>query len=76
YSNGMAGYCYGFMREIQSGEMANEVDILTALGMGVYAAYSVGDPDRTVIIGVTEDWDKVVDDHCNEVSYGCLYAVQ
>ena len=76
YSSGVSGYCYGFIREIQSGEMANDVDILTALGMGVYAAYSVGDPDRTVIIGVTEDWDKVVDDQCNEVSYGCLYAVQ
>ncbi len=76
YSSGVSGYCYGFIREVQSGEMANDVDILTALGMGVYAAYSVGDPDRTVIIGVTEDWDKVVDDQCNEVSYGCLYAVQ
>lgn len=76
YSNGVAGYCYGFMREVQSGEMANEVDILTALGMGISATYSVGDPDRTVIIGVTEDWHKVVDDQCNEVSYGCLYEVQ
>ena len=76
YSNGVAGCCYGFMREVQSGEMAKDVDILTALGMGVSATYSTGDPDRTVIIGVTEDWDKVVDDQCNEVSYGCFYAVQ
>ncbi|MBD5476472.1 MAG: hypothetical protein HDR17_10930 [Lachnospiraceae bacterium] len=76
YSNSMSGYYYGFIREVLSGEMANDVDILTALGMGVYAAYSAGDPDRTVIIGVTEDWHKVVDDQCNEVSYGCLYAVQ
>ena len=76
YSNGVAGYCYGFMREVQSGEMAKDVDILTALGMGVSATYSVVDPDRTVIIGVTENWDKVVDDQCNEVSYGCFYAVQ
>ena len=30
----------------------------------------------TAVIGVCEDWDKAVDDNCNEVSYGCLYAVQ
>lgn len=76
YRDGLAGYCYDFMQDVQEGEMAKDVDILTALGMGISSVYSVGDPDKTVIIGVAEDWDKVVDDNCSEVSYGCLYAVQ
>ena len=44
--------------------------------MGISQVNFMEDPDRIVIIGVTEDWDKVVDDNCSEVSYGCLYAVQ
>ena len=32
--------------------------------------------DEIAIIGVVEDWDKVVDDNCSEVSYGCLYMFQ
>lgn len=76
YRDGLAGYCYDFMQDVQESEMAKDVDILTALGMGISSVYSVGDPDKTVIIGVAEDWDKVVDDNCSEVSYGCLYAVQ
>lgn len=76
YYDGLEGYYYGFMRDVQNGELAKDVDILTALGMGISCTYSVGDPDKTVIIGVTEDWDKAVDDNCSEVSYGCLYAVQ
>ncbi|MDE6389329.1 MAG: hypothetical protein K2L82_16190 [Lachnospiraceae bacterium] len=76
YYNGLAGYYYSFLREARSGEMAKDIDILTALGIGVSSTYSAEDPDKTVIIGVIEDWDKVVDDKCSEVSYGCLYAVQ
>ena len=74
--DGLEGYCYSFLWEVQNGELAKDVDILTALGMGISYVYSVEDPCMVVIIGVTEDWDKVVDDQCNEVSYGCLYAVQ
>ncbi len=76
YYNGVDGYYYDFMRNVQKGEMAKDVDILTALGMGIFSAYSVEDPGAMLIVGVTADWDKAVDDHCSEVSYGCLYAVQ
>ncbi len=76
YYNGLEGYYYNFLWDVQNGEMDKDVDILTALGMGIACAYSTEEPDMPMIIGVTEDWDKVVDDNCSEVSYGCLYVVQ
>lgn len=76
YHDGVMGYCYNFLQQIQGGEMEKDSDILTALGMGLSFAHSKEDPNMMVIIGVTEDWDKAVDDSCSEVSYGCLYAVQ
>ncbi|MDE7427953.1 MAG: hypothetical protein K2N00_01550, partial [Lachnospiraceae bacterium] len=72
YYTGVDRYYYDFMRDVQDDEM----DILSALGMGIFSAYSTEDSNATIIVGVTEDWDKAVDDHCSEVSYGCLYAVQ
>ena len=77
YYDGVRGYCYNFLWGVQRSEMAEDADILTALGMGISGSYSIGgDLNMTVIVGVTEDWDKAVDDNCSEVSYGCLYAVQ
>lgn len=76
YHGGVKGYCYGFLQQIQGSEVEKDADILTALGMGLSLAYSKEDPYAAVIVGVTEDWDKAVDDNCSEVSYGCLYAVQ
>lgn len=76
YYTGVDRYYYDFMRSVQNGEMEKDVDILSALGMGIFSAYYVENPNATMIVGVTEDWDKAVDDHCSEVSYGCLYAVQ
>ncbi len=76
YYHGMYGYYYNFLREVQNGEMAKDVDILTALGIGTTYANPVEEPNKTIIVAVTEDWDKAVDDNCSEVSYGCLYAVQ
>lgn len=76
YYDGLQGYCYDFLEEAQKSEIDKDVDILTALGMGVACAYSTEGADMPMIIGVTEEWDKAVDDNCSEVSYGCLYAVQ
>lgn len=76
YYDGLEGYCYDFLEEAQNGEMSKDVDILTALGMGVACAYFTEDPDMPMVIGVAEDWDKAVDDNCSEVSYGCLYVIQ
>lgn len=70
------GYYYDFLQGYARDEITKDTDSLTALGIGIFSAYPVWDPDATVIIGLTEDWDKVVDDNCSEMSYGCLYAVQ
>lgn len=76
YYKGAQGYLYDYMWEVQRGDEKKDADILTALGLGISYLYSLEDPDMTVVIGVCEDWDKAVDDNCNEASYGCLYAVQ
>ena len=67
---------YCFLRQMEDSKWEKDLDILTALGMGAAFADFMEDPDMTVIVGVTEDWEKTVDDNCSEVSYGCLYAVQ
>lgn len=76
YYNGVEGYYYDFLQGYERDEITKDTDSLTALGIGIFSAYPVWDPNATVIIGLTEDWDKVVDDNCSEMSYGCLYAVQ
>lgn len=76
YYDGVTGYCYSFLQEVQFGDLSKDIDILSALGIGIVSACADQEPDKTVIIGVTEDWGKAVDDKCSEVSYGCVYAVQ
>lgn len=69
-------YLYQYMRDSRREKEKGDMDIIAALGMGISYVYTREDADTTVIIGVTEDWDNVVDDNCSEVSYGCLYAIQ
>ena len=76
YYNGAESYFYNFMWDVQRGDKKKDADILTALGMGISFLYSKEDSYTTAVIGVCENWDKAVDDNCNEVSYGCLYVVQ
>lgn len=76
YHSGAQSYLYNYMWDVQRGGKKKDADILTALGIGISYLYSLGDSDLTAIIGVCEDWDKAVDDNCNEVSYGCLYEIQ
>lgn len=49
-----------------------DVDALAALGMGIISARA---KNTEVIVGVVDNWDKAVDDNCNEVSYGCFYII-
>ena len=53
------------------------MDLEAALGMGICTAYyyheNIG---ATLVVGVTQDWENIVDDNCSEVSYGCVYTVQ
>lgn len=53
-----------------------DLDVLAALGLGIYQVYPKEDDAVTVVIGVTKDWEKAVDDNCREISYGCLYQIQ
>ena len=76
YLSGADSYLHDCMWEAQRGDKKKDADILTALGIGISYLYSLEDPDMTAIIGVCEDWDKAVDDNCNEISYGCLYEIQ
>ncbi len=68
-------YYYDYMDEARKSVKTGEMDIISALGMGVTSAYSQLDGLGIAVIGVTDDWDKAVDDSCSETSYGCLYMI-
>lgn len=53
-----------------------EIDALAALGIGVCGAAEEVANAEVFFMGVTENYERAVDDVCNEVSYGCLYAVE
>ncbi len=44
---------------------------VAALALGIGTVYS---ENPAFVIGVVEDYDKAVDDNCQETSYGCLYT--
>lgn len=69
-------YYYGFMSDAREAVKNEEMDFIAALGMGVTSAYSKMGGNGIAIIGVTDDWEKTVDDSCNEKAYGCLYMIQ
>ncbi|MDE7403983.1 MAG: hypothetical protein K2M81_02635, partial [Lachnospiraceae bacterium] len=75
-SSGPVGYLYNYIWDFQRINKKKDADALIALGIGISYLYSLEEPDMTAIIGVCEDWDKAVDDNCNEISYGCLYEIQ
>lgn len=53
-----------------------DVELLAALGLGIYQAYPEENTDAVIVLGVTKDWEKTVDDDCREISFGCLYQIQ
>lgn len=68
-------YYYGYLRDsLRDGEK-EDIDLKAALGMGISRACFEMDADKVIIVGVTENWNKTVDDDCSEVSYGCLYTI-
>lgn len=72
----MSDYLYNYLDDKLRWQNAENGNMITALGLGIISVYAQGNLKKdTVVIGVTPDWDKVVDDKCNEVSYRCLYAV-
>ncbi len=76
YDDVVEDYLHGYMNEIYRGKEQKDADFIAALGIGVSVASLQEDPDTMIVVGVTKDWNKVVDDNCSETSYGCLYSVQ
>jgi len=68
-------YVYDFLQEIHEGDIKEDLALTSALGVGLTEAYPENDSSKVVICGVTKDWDKTIDDTCNETSYGCVYAI-
>ena len=69
-------YLYNFLNSVRREENADKLRALSALGIGIFAVCEEETTGKTIIIGVVEDWDKVVDDKCSEMAYGCLYVVE
>lgn len=76
YDDVVRAYLYDYLREVCRSKDRTDIDVLSALGMGIAYSFCNEGPDKTMIIGVSEDWDKTVDDKCSETAYGCLYTVQ
>lgn len=81
YDNGAEAYLQGYMYDVFYNRVDNEkgkrdIDVIAALGMGISAVDFAEEPGATVIIGVTQDWDRAMDDNCTETAYGCVYSVQ
>ena len=76
YDDVVEDYLHGYMNAAYRGKEQKDADFIAALGIGVAAASLQEDPDAKIVVGVTKDWNKAVDDNCSETSYGCLYSVQ
>ncbi len=75
------GYLYDLLEDMlvdvsRKKQKREDVDTLAALGVGIFSVYPELGSNDLLIMGVTADWDKAIDDTCGEISYGCLYAIQ
>lgn len=69
-------YLYDCIRDAYNDEDEEAVTALSALGVGIGSAYRSGNENATIIIGLVENWENIVDDDCSEISFGCLYEIQ
>lgn len=76
YDTVIEAYRQGYMSDYGYNRHGKNYDAIAALGTGIWEVFSREDLGGTVIIGVTQDWVKAVDDNCSETAYGCVYAVQ
>lgn len=72
----MSDYQYSFMRQLFTDHKYDKIGAAAAMGAGLCTIVSQMSDDCVIIVGVTENWDKTVNDNCSEVSYGCLYTIQ
>lgn len=75
YNTVWNAYLYDYMSDIYDGSKKADLEAVAALGVGGCAAYAQDGSASGMVIGVTKDWEKAVDDTCSEVSYGCFYTV-
>ncbi|MCM1262835.1 MAG: hypothetical protein NC313_08950 [Butyrivibrio sp.] len=69
-------YIYDYIGKAQDKLNPGNIDVITALGLGINTAnYRLRDGERAVV-GVTSDYIKAVDDNCSEEAYGCFYIIQ
>lgn len=71
-----SSYVYDFLRDFRDDKEYQKMSELSALGVGIQSVSPMLQDNEIIIIGVTDNWDKVVDDDCSEISYGCLYLIQ
>lgn len=57
-------------------DLKKDLDSIAALGAAVEAVYTDKNRSKTMVFGVTKDWDKAVDGNCNETAFGCVYVIQ
>lgn len=57
-------------------EYGYELDDMAALlaGLGIAESEKPVKSDRAIIAGLVTEYDKVISDECNEISYGCFYT--
>ena len=69
-------YLHSFLRDFYDQNQKKDLDSIAALGAAVEAVYTDENRYRTTVVGVTKDWDKAVDDNCNETAVGCVYVIR
>lgn len=62
--------------ESKNNDLAKERGCLTgAMGIAIYEIGSEMNPNQTVVIGVTDQWETTLEGNCSEQSYGVLFVV-
>ena len=69
-------YLYRFLMDFYDQDLKKDLDSIAALGAAVEAVYTDKNRSKTMVFGVTKDWDKAVDGNCNETAFGCVYVIQ
>lgn len=75
YNSVWNAFLYDFMADLYDEGTKEDLDALAALGVGGCAASAQNESAAGMVIGVTKNWEKAVDDTCSEASYGCFYKV-
>ncbi|MCM1112150.1 MAG: hypothetical protein NC399_02730 [Muribaculum sp.] len=70
-----SAYLYDYIDDIYDGKRKADLDAVAALGVGGCTVSAQNTSAAGMVIGVTKNWEKAVDDTCSEGSYACFYKV-